>query len=157
MGRISSSSLIPVYTIKPPIVHVCTKFQPSRPQFQPSRPHSSWEKYDENFQCLKIGEKEKWRNQGKNKSSSLIPVNTIHPPIVHVYTKFQYSRPHSSWEKCDEIFSFERLRNDEMTESRNDRITEWRMERANPVAPTFSKRGYNYALVRRNIMIYTEN
>ena len=49
-GQLSSSSLIPVHTIHLPIVHVCTKFQPSRP-------HSSWEKCDNKFQCLKIGER----------------------------------------------------------------------------------------------------
>ena len=34
----------------------------------------------------------------------------IHLPTVHVCTKFQSSRLHSSWEKCDKKFSFERLR-----------------------------------------------
>ena len=29
----------------------------------------------------------------------------LHPPIVHMCTKFQPSRPHSSWEKCDENFN----------------------------------------------------
>ena len=43
---------IPVHTIHLPTVDVCTKFQPSRP-------HSSCEKCDEKFQCLKIKEKEK--------------------------------------------------------------------------------------------------
>ena len=37
-------------------------------------------------------------------SSSLILVYMIHPLIVHVFTKFHPSRPHSSWEKCDEKF-----------------------------------------------------
>ena len=37
-------------------------------------------------------------------SISLIPVKTIHLLTVDVYTKFQSSRPHSSWEKCDEKF-----------------------------------------------------
>ena len=70
-GWISSSSLIPVYTIHLPTVQVCTKFESSRP-------HSSWEKCDEKFQCLKIGEKEKWKNKGMNKCSSMIAVYTIH-------------------------------------------------------------------------------
>ena len=52
----------------------------------------------------KFGEKEKWKNNGTNKSSSMIPVYTIHPPIVHVCNKFQPSRPYSSWEKCDKTF-----------------------------------------------------
>ena len=62
-GWISSSILISVYTIQLPTVHVCMKFQPSRPlsfrkkkrytinlptvhvctKFQSSRPHSFWE------------------------------------------------------------------------------------------------------------------
>ena len=33
-----------------------------------------------------------------------IPVNTIHPVIVNVYTNFQLSSFHSSWEICYEIF-----------------------------------------------------
>ena len=41
-GQISSSSLIPVYTIYMPTVHVCTKFQSSTS-------HSSWEKCDKKF------------------------------------------------------------------------------------------------------------
>ena len=49
--QISSSSLIPVYIIHAPIVHMCTKSQLSRP-------HSPCEKCDEKF-CLIIGEKEK--------------------------------------------------------------------------------------------------
>ena len=32
--------------------------------------------------------------------NSLILVYTIHPPTVHVWTKFQLCRPYSSWEKC---------------------------------------------------------
>ena len=94
---ISSSSLIPVYMIHLPTVHVCSKFQSSRP-------HSSWEKSEEKFQCLKIGEKE---NEEINRwicSSSLISVHTIHLPTVHMCTKFQSSRPHSSWEKGGKIF-----------------------------------------------------
>ena len=51
-GRIGSSSLFPVHTIHLPTVHVCIKFQPSRP-------HSSGKKFDENFSCLKIAEKVK--------------------------------------------------------------------------------------------------
>ena len=90
-GRITSSSLIPVYTIHLPTVHMCTKFQPSRP-------HSSWEKCDEKFYYLKIERKK------HESSSSLIPVYTIHLPTVHVCTKFQPSRPHSTWEKCDERY-----------------------------------------------------
>ena len=86
-GQICSSRLIPVYTIHPPTVQVCTKFQPSRP-------NSSWEKCDENFNVW-ILEKEKIK--GRISSSTLILVYTIHPPTVHVCTKFQPFRPHSSW------------------------------------------------------------
>ena len=86
-----------VYTIHPPIVHVGITFQPSRPQI-------SWERCDKNILMF-----ENWRERKMKKiteqicsSSCLILVYTIHPPIVHVCTKFQLSRPHSSWEKCDE-------------------------------------------------------
>ena len=43
----------------------------------------------------------KMKNKGMNKQQ---PVYTIHLPTVHVCTKFQFSRPHSSWKKCDEKF-----------------------------------------------------
>ena len=76
---------------------MCTKFQSSRP-------HSSWEKCDEKCLCLKIGEKEK-RKKWTNKSSSMILVYMIHPPIFQVCSKFQPSRPYSSGEKCDEKYS----------------------------------------------------
>ena len=64
-----------------------------------------------NFLGLTVPEKsvmktlifEYWRKKIKEwiSSSSLILVYTIHPPTVHVCTKFQPSRPHSSWEQCD--------------------------------------------------------
>ena len=74
-GWVSSSRLILVYTIHLLTVHVCAKFQPSRP-------HSFWvwEKCDENFKCLKIGEK-KWRNKGTNKQQQ--PEYGIHNTSVH--------------------------------------------------------------------------
>ena len=90
-GQIGSSSLIPVNMIHLHTVHVCTKFQSSRP-------HSSWEKCDEKFKSLKIGEKEKWRNKGMNRQQQ--PDSGIHD-------------------------TFERLW--------NDRVTEWRKDKANPV------------------------
>ena len=54
-GMHKSSSMIAVNTIHTPIVHVCTKFQPSRS--------------DEKFYCLRIGEKktQKKTNKGMNK------------------------------------------------------------------------------------------
>ena len=54
----------------------------------------------ENWRERKINEEIK----GQVSNSSLIPVYTIHLPTVQVCTKFQSSRPHSSWEKCDEKF-----------------------------------------------------
>ena len=96
-GQISSSSLIPVYTIHLPTVHVCTKFQSSMP-------HSSWEKCDKNFNVWKLERKKNEEINGQIGSSSLIPVCLIHLSTVNVCTKFQSSRPHSSWEKCDEKF-----------------------------------------------------
>ena len=85
------------------------------------------------FNVWKLERKKKWRNKGMNNSSSLIQVYTIHPPIVHVCTKFQPQGLNSSWEKCDEKFSFERLQNYGITEGQGK----------SSIAPTFSKRGYN--------------
>ena len=48
----------------------------------------------------------------------MILVDMIHLPNVHVYTKFQSSRPHSSREKCDEKFQcwkLERKKNEEIS------------------------------------------
>ena len=64
-------------------------------------PRKVWRK----ISMLKTGEKDKWRNKGTNKSSSLIPVHMILLPTVHVCTKFQSSMPHSSREKCDENYN----------------------------------------------------
>ena len=97
-GRISSSSLILVYMIHLPTVHVCT-------MFQSSRPHSSREKCDKKFQCWKLERKKNEEIKERISSSSLIPVYMIHLPTAHVCTKFQSSRPHSSQEKCDEKMS----------------------------------------------------
>ena len=110
IGMNKSSSLIPVYKIHLPIVYVCT-------QFQSSRPHSSWEKCDEKFQCWKLERKKNEEIQGWISSSSLILVNMIHLPTIHVCTNFQTSRPHNSWEKCDEKFQcwkLERKKNEEI-------------------------------------------
>ena len=96
-GRISSSSLILIYMIHLPTLHVCTKFQSSRS-------HSSREKCDKKFQCWKLERKKNEEIKGWISSSSLIPVNMIHLPTAHMCTKFQFSRPHSSQEKCDEKF-----------------------------------------------------
>ena len=96
-GWISSSSLIPVYMIHLPTVHICTKFKSSRPQ-------RSWEKCDKIFQCWKLEKKRNEEIMRWISSSSLIPVYMIHLPTVYVCTKFQSSRPHSSWEKSDEKF-----------------------------------------------------
>ena len=66
---------------------------------------------------LKIGEKEKWKIKGTNKSSILILVYMTHLPTFYVCTKFQFSRPHSSWEKSDETFQcwkLERKKNEEI-------------------------------------------
>ena len=109
-GWISSRSLILVYMIHLPTVHVCTKFQSSRP-------HSSREKCDQKFQCWKLERKKNEEIKGWISSSSLILVDMIHLHTVHVYTKFQSSRPHSSREKCDETFQrwkLERKKNEEI-------------------------------------------
>ena len=85
-----------------PSVQVCTKFQPSRP-------HSSWQKCDRHFNIWKLERKKNEEIKGQISSSSLIPVYTIHLPTVHVCTKFQSSRPNSSWGKCDENFNVWKL------------------------------------------------
>ena len=106
---ISSSSLIPVYK-NLPTVHVCDKFQSSRP-------HSTREKCDEKFQCWELERKKNEEIMGWISSSSLIPVYMIHLRIVHVCTKFQSSRPYSSQEKCDKKFQcwkLERKKNEEI-------------------------------------------
>ena len=161
MWRISSCSLIPVYTIHPPTVHVCplSMCVPSFNLLGLTVPEESvtkicniWKlerkknirplstcipsfnllglavpqkKVTKIFNVWKLERKKNEEIKGWISSSSQILVYTIHPPIVQVYTKFQPSRPHSSWEKCDEKFSLESLR--------NDRITEWWKSRANPV------------------------
>ena len=110
MGWISSSRLNLVYIIHLPTVHACTNFQSSRS-------HSSLEKCDEKFQYWKLERKKTEEIKGRISSSSLIPVNMIHLPIVHVCTKFQSSRPHSSWIKCDKKFQcwkLERKKNEEI-------------------------------------------
>ena len=56
-----------------------------------------------------------------NMNSSLIPVYTIHLPTVHVRTKFQPSRPHSSWEKCDEKISM--FENWKLERKKNEKTT----------------------------------
>ena len=52
-----------------------------------------------NFNVWKLERKKNEEIKWWISSSSLIPVYTIHLPTVHVCTKFQSSRPHSSWEK----------------------------------------------------------
>ena len=95
-GRISSSSLISVYTMHLATVHMCTKFQSSRPR-------SSWEKCDEKFQWWQMERKKNEEIKGWISSSSLILVYMIHLPTVHVRTNFQSSGPHSSREKWRKI------------------------------------------------------
>ena len=80
-GRIGSRSLVQVYMIHLPTVHMCTKFQPSR--------HQSSEKNNGNFysSTLKIERKKNKEINGRISRSSLIPVYTIHLSSVHVCTK----------------------------------------------------------------------
>ena len=92
-----------------------------------------------NVHVWKLERKKNEEIKGRIRRSSLIPVYTIHLSTVHMCTKFQPSRPHSSWEKCDENFH---LKGYGMTESQNhsDRMTEGQGKSS--IAPTFSKRGY---------------
>ena len=66
------------------------------------------------FNVLKLERKKNEEIKGRIGSSSLIPVYTIHPSTVHTCTKFQFSRPYSSCEKCDKNFN---LKGYGMTES----------------------------------------
>ena len=95
-GWISSSSLISVHLIHLPTVQVYTNSN----LLGLTVPKKS----DEKFQCWKLERKKNEEIKGWIGSSSLIPVYMIHLPTVHVCTKFQSSRPHSSQEKCDEKF-----------------------------------------------------
>ena len=80
-GRISISSLIPVYTIYRASLHVCIKFQLSMP-------HSSWEKKLQQFQCLETGEKVNEEIKGWISTSSPILAYTTHWFIVHARSEF---------------------------------------------------------------------
>ena len=70
-----------------------------------------------NFNVCKLEKKKNEEIKGWISSSSLISVYKIHLATVYVCTKFQSSRPHSSWEKCDEKFQcwkLERKKNEEI-------------------------------------------
>ena len=67
----------------------------------------------------------------------MIPVYTIQLFTVHVCTKFQSSRPHSYWEKCDENFHLEGYG---MWDSQSDRMMDGQCKSS--MAPTFSKWDY---------------
>ena len=94
-GWISSSSLIPVYTIYICQLSTCVpSFSLLASQFL----RKVWPK---------ILMFENWRKKneeikGRICSSNLIPVYTVHLPTVHVCTNNQPSKPHSSREKSDE-------------------------------------------------------
>ena len=120
-GWISSSILISVYTIQ---LSICPLFMciPSFNLLGLTVPEKSVTK---NFNVWKLERKKNEEIKEWIGTSSLFPVYTIHLPTVHVGTKFQSSRPHYSWEKCDEKFS-EWLTH-RMTES------QWRKDKANPV------------------------
>ena len=107
-GRICRSSLIPVYTIHLPTVHV-------RPSFNLLGLTVPEKSVTKNFNVWKLARKKNEEIKGQISSSSLILVYTIHLFTVHVCTKFQSSRPHSFWAKWQK-FSYERLWNDWMTE-----------------------------------------
>ena len=132
-GRISSTSLISVNTIHLPTVHVCTKFQSSRP-------HSSWEKCDERFQCSKIGEKEKWRNKGTNRQQQ--PDSGIHDTSVHCPHVDQVSIFYEKGMTKNFTESQAGSQNHRMAEWQNHRMTE--LQGKSSMAPTFTKRGYKY-------------
>ena len=94
-GMNKQQQLILVYTIHLSTVHVCTKFKPSLL-------HSSEENCDKNLNVQKLERKKNEKIKGQISSSCLIPVYTIHLPIVHASTKFQLSMPLRPVEKCDE-------------------------------------------------------
>ena len=53
------------------------------------------------FNAWKLERKKNEEIKRRISSSSVIPVYTIHLPIVHMFTRFQPSMPHNSWEKCE--------------------------------------------------------
>ena len=126
-GWIQSSSLILVYMIHLPTVQACTNFQPSRPHHSREKCEmkgwiraATWFQYTRyihlfstcvtsfNLLGLIVPEKTVTKNFHvwifERKKNEKIKGYTIHLPIVHMCTKFQSSRPHSFWEKCDEKF-----------------------------------------------------
>ena len=57
------------------------------------------------FYALQFWRKMLWKLLVYMIHPPIVHVGITHPPIVHVSTKFQPSRPHSSWEKCGENFN----------------------------------------------------
>ena len=86
-GLISHMWLILLYTVKPVIPDVCTKFQNPRSS-------SSWEIFDENFHIHYLGarlKKEKIEKEGKIKLSTLVLFSVMHLVVLMLYTKFKDS------------------------------------------------------------------
>ena len=82
-GWMSSSSLIMVYMIHLPTVHVCTNFQTSRP-------HTSQETCDEKFQCWNLERKKNEEIKGwiKQQPDSCIHDTSVHCPCVYQVSIF---------------------------------------------------------------------
>ena len=85
-GQICSSSLIPIYMIYPPL----SSCAPSFNLLGLTVPEKSVTK------IFNVWTLEKEKIKGQISSSSLILVYMIHSPTVHMCTKSQPSRPHSS-------------------------------------------------------------
>ena len=105
-GRISSSSLIPVYMIHLPTAHVCTKFQSSRP-------HSSREKCDENSNVWKVNWTWRFHNMSIGNLRNSEVTDPIRPEFeltwdvipVLVTSKFDEDPLKNEWASLETPFS----------------------------------------------------
>ena len=112
-GMIRSSMLIPFYAIQQVIPNICTKFQNPRRS-------SSWEIFDTNFPMYYTGvrdwKKEKWKKKTKINHSILVFFPTIYLPPLKMYTKFEDSGSHRSWEICNRKFAWRETKMDKQRE-----------------------------------------
>ena len=104
----STSSPVPLYTIHQPTVHACIKFKLSIL-------HKSWEKCDENFNIWKLERKKNEEIKGQIRSSSLIPIYMIYPPMwVPSFNLVGQTIQEKSVMKNSNVWKVERKKNEEI-------------------------------------------
>ena len=84
---------------------------------QPSRPHSSWEKCDEKFSCLKIGEKEKWKIKGQIRAAAWLQYTRHISPLSMCVPSFNLlglTGHEKSVTKTFNVWKLERKKNEEI-------------------------------------------